>query len=96
MDGCMKLPGCATVYMTGIIGQQFAKFHHINIFNIANLLRINCNRSFRLFIVLKPWISAEKGFLALAINDSMAACSTFAVVSPTLPERSNAVSSEAM
>ena len=47
--------------MTGIIGQQLAKFHHINIFNIANLLRINCNRSFRLFIVLKPWISAETG-----------------------------------
>ncbi len=57
----MKLPGCAEVYMTGIIGQQLAEFHHINIFNIANLFRINCNRSFRLFIVLKPWISAETG-----------------------------------
>ncbi|KFA85139.1 hypothetical protein N037_20250 [Enterobacter sp. EGD-HP1] len=49
------------IYMTGIISQQLAESLHINIFNIANLLRINCNCPFWLFIALMPWISAETG-----------------------------------
>jgi hypothetical protein len=32
----MKLPGCATRYMTRIIAQQTAELDHVNIFNIAN------------------------------------------------------------
>nr|VXZ92998.1 Uncharacterised protein [Klebsiella pneumoniae] len=91
------------VYMTGIIGQQLAKFHHINIFNIANLLRINCNRSFRLFIVLKPWISAETGISCSRNKCFDGRLFYFAVVSPTLPrevkcciQRSNVMRIKAM
>ncbi|KOQ81186.1 hypothetical protein ABW48_26765 [Pluralibacter gergoviae] len=47
------------IYMTRIIAQQTAELDHVNIFNIANFLRIYGNSSFWLFIVLKPWISAK-------------------------------------
>jgi hypothetical protein len=71
--------------MTRIIAQQTAELDHVNIFNIANFLRIYGNSSFGCSLFSSHGYPPRHGLFALAINVSIAACSTFAVVSPTLP-----------
>jgi hypothetical protein len=84
------------IYMTRIIAQQTAELDHVNIFNIANFLRIYGNSSFGCSLFSSHGYPPRHGLFALAINVSIAACSTLLLSHLPCPERSNAVSSEAM